>query len=159
MTAKKAYSSTDVPVAKSQEELRSLLLKFGAKQFSFGEGEDWAGVEFVHAEHLVRIRCPLRSPDAKAIATFRNAAHCTPEVAGDRLIEREQMRVWRVLVWTVKARLVAVDEGIESFEQAFLSHLVDPATQRTLWQVIREPIEAGMLRLGGPGLPALGPGR
>lgn len=154
-----AYAGTDVPVSKSQDELRGLLIKFGAMQFTFGEGRDWAGVEFVHSDHLVRVRCPLRTPTDRDVAAFKSASHVADrDVAVARLFERETMRVWRVLVWSVKARLVAVDEGLETFEQAFLSHLVDPGSGRTLWEAIREPIEAGAMQIGGVGLRALGPG-
>jgi len=159
MPAKKgAYAGTEVAVTKSQEELRGLLQKFGAQQFSFGEGRDWAGVEFVHSEHLVRVRCPLRLPDDRTVQRYRSGAHTSTAVAVVTLTEKEAKRVWRVLVWSVKARLVAVEEGLETFEQAFLGHLVDPSSDRTLWQVVREPIEAGALQLGGPGFRALGRG-
>lgn len=157
-TKKRAYETTNVPVFKSQEELRGLLIKFGAMQFSFGEGRDWAGVEFVHEEQLVRLRCPLKQPTEREIKTFVQAAHVATSEAVVRLLDKEAQRVWRVLVWSVKARLVAVEEGLETLEQAFLAHLVDPASDRTLWQAVREPIEAGAFRLGGGGLRELGRG-
>lgn len=159
MAARKSYAGTEVPVEKSQGELRSLLQKFGATQFTFGEGRDWAGIEFVHNDQLVRLRCPLRQPTDQQVASWKNAAHVATAEAVARLLDKEAMRVWRVLVWSVKARLVAVEEGLESFEQAFLSHLVDPSTNVTLWEAVREPIEGGAFQLGGGGLKALGPGR
>lgn len=152
---RKAYADTAVPVSKSQDELRRLLLRFGAQQFTMGEGQDWAGIEFVHADHLVRLRCPVRDQQAAIAADSR---HVSAEEKRATAAERERARVWRVLVWSVKARLVAVEEGLETFEQAFLSHLVDPNTRRTVWQRLQEPIERGDLRIGGEGLPALGTG-
>lgn len=157
--AKRAYETTAVPVAKSQDELRGLLRKFGADQFSFGEGPDWAGLEFVHGGQMVRVRCPLRTMGDAEVSAHRAQAHVSRDAAAIAVVDREAMRVWRVLVWSTKARLVAVDEGLETFEQAFLSHLVDPGTDRTLWQIVQEPIEAGLMKLGAPGLPALGTGR
>jgi len=159
MPAGEAYASTEVAVSKSQEEVRGLLLRFGADQFSFGEGRGWAGIEFVHAEHLVRIRCPVRvltDEDFTVLAKQRRQSIDKVRAAGQ---EQELRRVWRVLVWTVKARVVAVEEGLETFEQSFLAHLVDPATQRTLWQLMQEPLEAGVMRIGGSGLRELGSGR
>lgn len=153
----RSYETTSVPIAKSQSELRILLQKFGAQQFTFGEGVDWAGVEFVHADQLVRVRCPLRAPTVEQIRAQRKVSRLPEDRTVDLLANREAMRIWRVLVWTIKARLIAVEEGVETFESAFLSHLVDPASNRTVWEQVREPIEAGMLRLGGPGLKALAP--
>jgi hypothetical protein len=159
-----AYSSTRVPTSKSQDELRGLLRKFGAERFTFGEGTDpatalsWAGVEFVHADVLVRLRAFLRPASPAAVDELARAQKVAKSKAADQFHEREGDRVWRVLVWTVKARLVAVDEGLESFEQAFLAHLVDPATGRTVFEQIKPAIDAGRLELGSTGLPELGTG-
>lgn len=153
MPSRPAYSGTEVPVSKSQEDLRKQLISSGAEQFSFGQGSDWAGVEFVHAGHLVRLRCPVKPGNAAMVK-----AHHSSEEKQRLADEREHARVWRVLVWSVKARLVAVDEGLESFEQAFLPHIVDPGSGRTLWETVRVEIEAGALRLDGGGLKALGAG-
>jgi hypothetical protein len=163
MTAGRAYSTTRVPVAKSQEEVRNLLRKFGADQFTMGEGLDpatgtrWAGVEFVHADTLVRLRAHMRPTTDDAIGEHARATK-SKRLTSDAFEQLEGDRVWRVLVWTIKARLVAVDEGLESFEQAFLAHLVDPSSGRTLWEGVRGHIEAGALALGGAGIPALGQG-
>lgn len=154
----KSYGSTTVPVAKSQAELRSLLQKFGAQQFTFGEGRDWAGVEFVHADHMVRVRCPLQTPNDKQVQSQSTSSHRSLAEATTTLLDREAMRIWRVLVWVIKARLVSVEEGLETFEQAFLSNLVDPSSDRTLWEAVRQPIESGAFQLGGAGLKALGRG-
>lgn len=158
-----AYSSTRVPTSKSQEELRALLRKFGAERFTMGEGTDpatglsWAGIEFVHADVLVRLRATLRQASPAAIKEHARATR-TKELTPAQFEAREGDRVWRVLVWTVKARLVAVEEGLESFEQAFLAHLVDPSSGRTLFDVVKPALESGALELGGTGLPALGMG-
>jgi hypothetical protein len=152
MSAAANYSSTDVPVSRSQDELRGLLRRFGADSFTMGEGTDWVGVEFVHGGMLVRLRCPLRPYDDR-LASRPHKKRLTPETWQ----EAEAQRVWRVLVWSVKARLVAVEEGLETFEQAFLSHLVDPATRRTIWQRMQELVESGAFAIAsGSGLPELG---
>lgn len=155
MPTTKPYGSTTVPVSKSQEELRGLLRKFGADQFTLGEGRDFAGVEFLHDDVLVRMRCPVVSDEAAIERDTRHVGRAEKEATAS---ERERARVWRVLVWTVKARLVAVEEGIETFEQAFLAHLVNPSTGRTIWQDVGPEIELGGLRLGSGGIPALGRG-
>lgn len=159
MVARKSYEGTEVSVSKSQEELRALLRKHEAAQFSFGEGRDWVGIEFIHNDQLVRLRCPLRVPTDADLKERNRKVGRSKEENAEALLNRDAMRVWRVLVWSVKARLVAVEEGLETFEQAFLSHLVDPSSDKTIWQQVREPIEEGAFQLGGQGLRALGPGR
>ena len=34
--------------------------------------------------------------------------------------------MWRALALSIKAKLVGVDDGIETFEQAFMAHVVMP---------------------------------
>lgn len=161
-----AYETTEVQVDKSQADVRRLLREHGATNFSFGEGTFdgvvWALVEFVHHDQLVRIRVPLKMPDTQVVATkARRATSRTAAQIRDEMLEQEARRIWRVLLHGLKARLVSVQEGVETFEQAFLAHLVDPVTGRSLWESARGLIESGAMRLGGVGIelgpPQLGP--
>lgn len=159
-----AYETTKVPVDKSQAGIRQLLVKHGADQFTFGEGagdQPWAGVEFAHHGLLVRMRAPLKVDDAElraAYAKYRQRGAKPESVWRREQLEQEQKRIWRVLHWTMKARLEAVEENVETFEQAFLAHIVDPRTQRTLYERLQPAIEKGWFDIGGQGLPELGRG-
>ena len=160
-----AYDSTSVPVERSQGAIRDLLRKFGAKGFSFNEAraKDVEGaekriamVEFLHSDQHVRILVALKMPDPALIhAKSRRARVKTYEVILDEEMAQEERRIWRVLFHTIKARMVAVEEKVETFEEAFLAHLVDPATNRTLYQTMRPALDAGAFRVGGEGLRAL----
>lgn len=158
-----AYESTSVGVGKSQDDIRKLLSKHGAERFSFSEGEYdgkwWVGVEFIHHNHLVRIAAALKELDEPEVrAKLRRARTKTREDFMREHNEQEGKRIWRVIYWSLKSRMEAVEEGLETFEQAFLSHLVDPGTNQTLWNTIRPHIESGTLHIGGRGLPMLGNG-
>lgn len=156
-----AYETTEVPVSRSQGHIRDLLRDHGAQQFSFSEAEGldgsrFATVDFVHHGHGVRIRVPLQAPDpAEVRRKAQRARSKTAQQIEREAYDQEERRIWRVLFHTLKARMVIVEEGVETFEQAFLAHLVDPSTGLTLWEVVREPIEAGHMQLGGSGLRAL----
>lgn len=158
-----AYETTDVPVSRSQGHIRDLLRKHGAQQFSFSEaevdGQRLATVDFIQHGHAVRIRVPLRPPDPETVESkAKRARSRTREQIADDAYDQEERRIWRVLFHNLKARMVVVEEGVETFEQAFLAHLVDPHSGQTLWEVVRQPIEAGHLQIGGRGLKALGVG-
>lgn len=155
-----SYEDTKVSVSSSQEGIRRLLLRHDAERFNFAEGRQggrqWAGVEFVHAGHLVRMMVPLKLPtEAEIVERIQRARRRTPAQVRAEATDGEARRIWRVLHWSIKARLEAVEEGVETFEQAFLAHLVDPAANRTVWEMFEQPIADGMLRLGGGGMRAL----
>lgn len=160
-----AYESTTVAVEKSQGEIRRLLVSFGASEFNFGEtnmpGEAgrWTAVSFTHGGHTVLIRVPLKAPtdrDRKLMGerARRARTRSITEIENEHW-DQEQRRIWRVLFWSLKSRMVAVEEGVETFEQAFLAHLVDPRTGFTIWQYVQPSIDSGAFQVGGGGMRAL----
>ena len=46
------------------------------------------------------------------------------------------MPIW----FMVKAKLVAVDEKVVTFEEAFFADIVMPETNKTVWETAREPL-------------------
>jgi hypothetical protein len=159
-----AYETTNVAVEKSQSEIRKLLLIFGAGEFQFGEGTGidqrrWAGVSFRHDGHTVMMQAPLKDPDEaerkRIDNTVQRARSRSRAAIEAEYWEQEERRIWRVLFWSLKSRMIAVEEGVEEFEQAFLAHLVDPRTGVTLWQHVQPAIEQGHFRLGGSGMKSL----
>lgn len=157
------YEQTSVSVESSQGAVRKLLTKYGAQRFTFSEGagEDgrtWVMLEFVYAPeydrpHLIRLLVPCKPPDEGSIK--RKAQRARTRTAADikaEAMEQEMRRIWRVIFHNLKARMESVAEEVESFEQAWLPHIVDPATGMTLWQRVEPAVTAGRLVIGGPGL-------
>ena len=58
------------------------------------------------------------------------------------------------MAWNLKARMVAVEEEVETFEQAFLPHLLNPQTGRTIYEQLAEDghveLPAPLLALPAP---------
>lgn len=149
-----AYESTSVPVERSQGQIRKLLSGAGASRLAFAEerddegGQRWAAVQFVVGLHAVRLRVPLKPVDESEVrAKLRRARTKTVDEIRDDLYEQEERRIWRVLAWNLKARMVAVDEKVETFEEAFLAHLLDPQTGRTIFEQLAE---TGQVQLAQP---------
>lgn len=155
-----AYASTTVPVERSQGEIRKLLIRFGAARLAFGEerddmGQRWAAVTFQAKVYAVRMRVPLKPVDEREVtAKYQRARSRTRDEIRDQLYEQEERRIWRVLAWNLKARMVAVEEGIETFEEAFLAHLLDPRSGRTVYEHLAEDghieLPAPLLALPAP---------
>src|SRR5205085_106628 len=108
-----AYETTTVAVERSQSELRKLLTKYGASRFAFGEerdgttGERHAAVTFVRDSYTVRMRVPLKQVDERVVGQrYMRARTKTRDEIRDELYEQEERRIWRVLAWNLKARMV-----------------------------------------------------
>lgn len=153
-----AYETTTVPVERSQGEIRKLLADHGAGRFAFGEETDdggvrWAAVTFTHGGTAVRMRVPHKPIDEQSARSKARRAHTRSyeDIAGEA-IEQEAKRIWRVIAWNLKARLVAVEEGVETFEEAFLAHILDPRTNQTIFEQLAE---SGRVELAAPLFPEL----
>ena len=108
---------TRVPTEKTRLEIEQLVKKFGAKGFASGWHEGTARVQFfAHGRHV----------------------RFTVMTVGDT---REGREKWRALLLLVKAKLVAVDAKIATFEEAFVGDVVLPETGKTVWESVREPLK------------------
>lgn len=118
----KFAEGTTVPVSKSRTELEKLALRFGASKFMVAIDGDslTAAVQFFMRDRMVRLSIKLPNPkDKTALA--------------------EERRRWRSLLALVKAKLVAVDDGIVEFEEEFLASVVT-ADGSTVYERARESL-------------------
>lgn len=113
--------ATSVSVDRSRAEIEKLLQRFGADSFGYAWDRGQECVSFVYQGKQVRLTIPLpkresyRSEDAWA---------------------KERRRRLRVLVMALRALLVAVDDGLIGFEEAFLSWFVTPGGQTVSEQLV-----------------------
>lgn len=101
-----AYT-TRVPVDQTRLEIERTLARYGAKSFAYASEEARAIIVFEASDRRIRFDLPL--PDAKK------------DKKGQALRSR-----WRALLLCIKAKLESVDSKIETFEEAFLAHVVLP---------------------------------
>lgn len=109
-----AYKSTDVHWAKSQTKIIEMLNQLGIQQIRFTSLDDRHILEFMakfderSIPKAVRIITPLRvASDADPVK--RN---------------KELNIIHRILLNHLKAKFVAIGNGLTEFEQEFMSHLV-----------------------------------
>jgi hypothetical protein len=121
---------TRVPVAQSRTEIERVLVKYNAGQIMFGFESTRAIIGFSMERRLIRFELPL------------------PE--GDDQGCRQR---WRALLLAIKAKLESVECGIETFEEAFLAHIVVPGTGRTMGQHLIPQLEDLTNKKGAPQLP------
>jgi hypothetical protein len=109
-----AYKSTDVHWAKSQTKIMEMLNQVGITQIRFTAMDDRFILEFMaqlderSIPKAVRIIVPLRTLPTDE-PSKRN---------------KELNIIYRILLNHLKAKFIAVGNGITEFEQEFMSHLV-----------------------------------
>lgn len=143
-----AYQTTSTPVSRSQEDIRRILAKYGADGVQFSE--DWRKmillIRFLFSVNKVQYSVLFRIPIPKADTA---SPHGRQRKATQILKLQEQLErgIWRAAFWAIKSRMEAVDFGIESFEEAFLSHFEIPGTDRQIGDILIPKLGAGILKL------------
>lgn len=94
---------TKVAVARSIEQIQRALKRYGADSFQYAEEGTRAGIAFKAAGRMVRMTVQLPTDD-----------------------EQGERQRWRAMLLVVSAKLESIDTGIETFEEAFLAHIVVP---------------------------------
>jgi len=123
---------TEVPVVKSRAELEALLNKHGAMHTAFFTGPREAAIAFEIGGRRVLFRMALPEPGEKRFTHYRhNSGQLKPRspTAAAEQFEAGCRQKWRALLLSIKAKLVSVQEGIETLEEAFMAHVVMPDGQ------------------------------
>lgn len=143
---------TTVAPEKSQQDIVTLLRRYGATRIATGWDADRSLVGF--EAHGRQVRFVLTMPDRKA-PEFWTTATGRRRDAGSAAAahEAEVRRRWRALHLAIKAKLEVVETGIAEFESEFLAYTVLP-NGRT----VAEEIAPGLARALTEGsVPALLP--
>lgn len=111
---------TEVPVFKSRMELEQLLTKQGADRRAVAEEPGKAVVFFVIGKLQIRFTMRLASNADVPPKAARSAN------AANAWLEQRHREQWRTLVLVLRAKFAALEGGVETFEQAFLAHIVVP---------------------------------
>ncbi len=128
---------TRVPVSQSRAEIEKLLERHKAKQYGTAVDYDLqkARVQFRLDDRVIRFTITL--PNEKKLGRAER-------------YERAERQIWRALLLVIKAKLESVENQIESFEEAFMAHIVMPNDQ-TVAEIIRpqiaESYKSGKMKL------------
>lgn len=153
---KQFAAQTKVTVESSRAEIERELMRFGASAFVSGWQDDRAMIEFVYKGKKVRfvLNLPPRKDFARAPARSRGV---WTEARINTAWEQAKRQRWRSLVLIVKAKLVAVVDGVHTFETEFMSHIVMP-DDKTVADHVMPRIEQAYLSGVTPKLLSAGDG-
>ena len=136
-------SETTVSADRSRGEIEWLLKKYGASGFGYMWKGTSAVIMFEMQDRRIRFTLPLpEKTDPKYLKT--PGGRTRHKVSPDRLDDlwEQDCRVsWRALTLCIKAKLESVASKIESFEEAWLSHVVLP-DGRTVSEAVQPQIDS-----------------
>ena len=98
---------TTVPIEKTKTEIERVLVGYGADRFAYFVETGKAMVVFEAHQRRLRFDLPLST-------------------GADDKGEQARRQKWRALLLCIKAKLESVASNIETFEEAFLAHVVMP---------------------------------
>lgn len=100
-------ATTKVPVDQTRNEIERVLARYGANKFAYFSESGRAIILFEAHSRRIRFDLPV------------------PEGESDKDAQARRQK-WRALLLCIKAKLESVESKIESFEEAFLAHVVMP---------------------------------
>lgn len=147
-------SQTSVSAEKSKAEIERTLQRFGADQFMYGWEDTRAVIVFRAKGRTIRFVLELPDKEDPRFAMTPGGRRRRDTDAMLKAWEQETRSAWRALALVIKSKLVAVEEGIVTFEEEFLAHIVLPDGGTVgEWMVpqIERSYESGDMPLALPG--------
>lgn len=151
---------TTVDSGASRAEIERTLKRFGCEAFGYMSDPTGAQIIFEIGGRRVKFVLPLPDPAADEFKyTVRKYKYTTSRVARSpeaarSAYEQAVRQRWRALALCIKAKLEAIESGIETADEAFMAHLI-LAGGRTMAEAVaphlEEVIESGALTLSLPG--------
>lgn len=112
------YSNTTVSIEKSKDEINNLLKKFGCK------GIQWTWID---NKEILRFIHEFEYKGIKKGITFEINIPEVGKTQGrgyDKILMRNDKQSFRIVLHIIKAKLTAVETGVETFENEFLSKIL-----------------------------------
>lgn len=125
MPTKNRYATgTTVPIDRTIQEITTTLKRYGASRMAYLEDQDAIHIAF--SMHGRNVRFSILRPalsDVRNTPTGRQRSLDASMAAQ----ETEFMRRGRAVLLMIKARLEAIENGIETMDQAFMAYILLPS--------------------------------
>ena len=128
-----AYEKTEVPILKSQEGIRKLVMAHKGFGVAIVSERDPAGKEPAQEGFQAKVMIDTSPYAIRIMAKLRNVR--------DR--EQEERRVWRVLFYHLKSVFEASDSGVMEFRELMLPYIV-MASGETIAERILPQLDAAI---------------
>ncbi len=144
-----AYANTEVPVSRSQEGIRKLIMSRKGGKVAFVSDPPHEGftavVEIDGLPYQIKLMGVCReAPQEKARMYMgrKIAMKETTDTARQKFVESEERRIWRVLFYHLKSVFEAADSGVMAFKELMLPYIVTKSGRTIGEQIIPHLAEA-----------------
>jgi hypothetical protein len=120
----KFAKDTEVSTAKSRAEIEATVMRYKASEFMSGWKADQAQIGFKMQNRTLKFVLPLPYRQDFRFTDYRRQRRS--DAAMEEAYEQACRQKWRALLLVIKAKLEAVEGGIATFDEEFLSHIVMP---------------------------------
>ena len=136
MSATTYAKSTTVTAEKSRMEIETLVNKHGATEFATRINNEYGAVAFSLHERNIRFLLPL---PARSEFERDHNKYIRTDVQITKHYDAAVRQRWRALLINIKAKLAAIEAGIETVDDAFMAHIVMPGG-KTVSEVVTPEI-------------------
>jgi hypothetical protein len=119
MTPAPYAKGTAVDAGRTKYEIETMLRKRGARSTAMAQSGDKAMVVFELQDRQVRFVMPLPAQPPPAAARMQPGREDLSKRWEQACKER-----WRAMLLAIKSKFVSIDSGVESFEEAWMAHIV-----------------------------------
>lgn len=142
---------TKVPLEQTQAEISNMLARLSCSQTMTMQNDKEFTVAFVLGGVAYKMSVPKPDETSKDYTHVKVNARASKAATPDQVqakVRQEMARRMRALAALIKARLVAIDEGVTTMERAFIGDIVTGPNGQTVADMILPQI-AKTLEAGG----------
>lgn len=132
---------TKVAIDTTTQQIKAMLRKAGAVAFATMEEDTSGAIAFRLHDLNVRMTIPMPDRWHRRFTHTPDRGLERSDEAAEQLWAQACKERWRALHLCVKAKLEAIDAGVETFEDAFLAH-VQTETGETIGERIKPQLTA-----------------
>lgn len=152
-----SYETTEVPVSRSQEGIRKLIMSRRGGKVAFVSDPPREGftavVEIDGLPYQIRLLGVCREAPQEKARMYRGRKIATKDTTDkfhQKFTEGEERRIWRVLYYHLKSVFEAANSGVMEFRELMLPYIITKSGRTIAEQIIphlSEAIERNPARL------------
>lgn len=139
-TGRRYAAETEVPVARSKQQIELLLIQHKAEGYHTGWDAARDVIEFLWKGKQIRFVLPR--PKREDFQVSRGGLWRSDRQIVQAMEQADRQR-WRALYLVIRAKIEAVEANLTIFEEEFLAFIVVPGTNQTLGEILVPRLKAG----------------